>query len=151
MIPNRNVRKACLRHTSKTHEAPANIRSSHLSRLSRLGNPLSRGKEKPNVQTPGRHEMRPAFAGELFKVLQIRVFHVSSHLQNHKSPANIEMSHLSRLSRLKSPSRRKPHDKTRAMVLWSRGPVVPQSCHPALIRSFPALSVIFDFFGSDFL
>ena len=73
--------------------------------------------------------------------------------KTHKSPANIEMSHLSRLSRLKSPSRRKPHDKTRR---WSCGPVVPWSrrpvvLSPALIRSFPALSVVFDFFGLNSL
>src|SRR5437867_12319885 len=86
MIPNRNVRKACLRHTSKTHEAPANIRSSHLSRLSRLGNPLWRGKEKLIVQPPVRLGMRPAFACDVFKLWQFGVCLVSSHLHQLVTP-----------------------------------------------------------------
>src|SRR5881397_719226 len=54
--------------------------------------------------------------------------------KTHKSPANIEMSHLSRLSRLKSPSRpfaEKASRQDPAMVLWS---VVPSSRSPVIRR-----------------
>jgi len=69
--------------------------------------------------------MRPAFAGEVFKVWQIRVCHVSSHLQNPQKPCKHWDVTLVTVVTAKIPVAEKASRQDPVMVLRSRGPVVP--------------------------